>query len=46
VLAEAAAVCDRVVVLARGRVVAEERPGGAGELEARFLRVVGEAELS
>jgi ABC-2 type transport system ATP-binding protein len=46
VLSEAAAMCDRVVVLANGRVVAEERPGQAGDLEARFLRVIGEAELS
>src|SRR5207247_1144490 len=45
-LAEASAVCDRVVVIAAGRVVAEERPGAAGDLEARFLRLVGEAELS
>ena len=45
-LAEVAAVCDRVVVLARGRVVAVEEPGEAGELEARFLQLVGEAELS
>jgi len=34
-LAEAAAVCDRVVVLAGGRVVAVERPGP--DLEQRFL---------
>jgi ABC-2 type transport system ATP-binding protein len=46
VLPEAAAMCDRVIVLARGKVVAEERPGDAGDLEERFLRVVGEAELS
>ena len=46
VLSEAAAICDRVIVIARGRVVAEERPGEAGDLEARFLRLVGEAELS
>jgi ABC-2 type transport system ATP-binding protein len=45
-LAEAANVCDRVVVIAAGRVVAEERPGSSGDLEARFLRLVGEAELS
>ena len=45
-LAEAAAMCDRVVVLVGGRVVAEERPGEAGDLEARFLRLVGEAELT
>jgi ABC-2 type transport system ATP-binding protein len=45
-LAEAAAVCDRVVVIVGGRVVAEERPGQTTDLEARFLRLVGEAELS
>ena len=45
-LAEAAAICDRVVVIARGEVVAEERPGEAADLEARFLRLVGETELS
>ena len=45
-LAEASAVCDRVVVIVAGRVVAEERPGEAHDLEARFLRLVGEAELS
>lgn len=46
VLPEAAAMCDRVIVLARGKVVAEERPGDASDLEERFLRLVGEAELS
>ena len=46
VLPEAAAMCDRVIVLARGKVVAEERPGDAADLEERFLRLVGEAELS
>jgi len=45
-LAEASAVCDRVVVIVRGRVVAEERPGAATDLEARFLRLVGEGELT
>ena len=45
-LAEAAAMCDRVVVIAAGRVVAEERPGDAPDLEARFLRLVAEAELT
>lgn len=45
-LAEAASVCDRVVVIVRGRVVAEERPGSAGDLEARFLALVGKGELS
>ena len=44
-LAEAAAMCDRVVVIVRGRVVAEERPGEVADLEARFLRLVGEQEL-
>jgi len=34
-LAEAAAMCDRVVVLSAGRVVAVEAPGA--DLEARFL---------
>ena len=46
VLSEAAAICDRVIVIAKGRVMAEERPGDAGDLEERFLRLVGEAELS
>ena len=45
-LGEVAAVCDRVVVIVRGRVVAEERPGETADLEARFLRLVGEGELS
>ena len=45
-LAEVAAVCDRVVVIVRGRVVAEERPGETADLEARFLRLVGEGELA
>ena len=44
-LAEASAVCDRVVVIVNGRVVAEERPGDVADLESRFLRLVGEAEL-
>jgi ABC-2 type transport system ATP-binding protein len=45
ILAEAAEVCDRVVVIVRGKVVAVERPAEAHDLEERFLRVVGEAEL-
>ncbi len=45
-LAEAAATCDRIVVLVRGRVVATEAPGDAADLEQRFLRLVAEAELS
>jgi ABC-2 type transport system ATP-binding protein len=44
-LAEAAEICDRVVVIVRGRVVAEERPSTTPDLEARFLRLVGESEL-
>ena len=44
-LAEAAEVCDRVVVIVRGRIVAEERPDSAPDLEERFLRLVGESEL-
>ena len=46
VLAEAAEVCDRVVVIVRGKVVAEERPGTTPDLEERFLRLVGESELA
>ena len=45
ILAEAAAVCDRIVVIVGGRVVAEEVPGSTAELEERFLRLVGAAEL-
>ena len=45
-LAEAAAICDRVIVIVRGRIVAEERPGDAGDLEARFLSLVGREELA
>ena len=44
-LAEAASVCDRVVVIVAGRVVAEERPDATPDLEARFLRLVGEAGM-
>jgi ABC-2 type transport system ATP-binding protein len=45
VLSEAAEVCDRVVVIVRGKVVSEERPGSTPDLEERFMRLVGEAEL-
>ena len=45
-LAEVAAMCDRVVVIVRGRVVADEPTGDRDDLEARFLRLVGESELS
>ena len=44
-LAEAAAICDRVVVIAGGRVLAEERPADSPDLEARFLALVGRASL-
>ena len=36
-LAEAAAVCDRVVIVVDGRVMADEAPGDTAALEARFL---------
>lgn len=45
ILSEAASLCDRVIVIVGGRVVAEERPGTSTDLEERFLRLVGEAEL-
>lgn len=44
-LAEAAATCDRIIVIVDGAVVAEERPGSGSELEERFLRLVGRAQL-
>ncbi len=46
ILSEAAEICDRVVVIVRGRIAAEERPASAPDLEERFLRLVGEAELT
>jgi len=46
ILSEAAEICDRVVVIVRGRIAAEERPSSAPDLEERFLRLVGEAELA
>jgi ABC-2 type transport system ATP-binding protein len=45
-LAEAAAMCDRVVVIAKGEVRADEPVTAAADLEARFLRLVAEAELT
>jgi ABC-2 type transport system ATP-binding protein len=45
-LAEVAAMCDRVVVIVRGQVVADEPTGDNDDLEERFLRLVGEGELS
>jgi ABC-2 type transport system ATP-binding protein len=46
ILSEAAEICDRVIVIVRGRIAAEERPESAPDLEERFLRLVGEAELT
>jgi ABC-2 type transport system ATP-binding protein len=46
ILSEAAELCDRVVVIVKGRVVAEERPSSALDLEERFLRLVGSSELA
>jgi len=46
ILSEAAELCDRVVVIVRGKVVAEERPSSAPDLEERFLRLVGSSELT
>lgn len=40
VLGEAAAMCDRVIVLVDGRVRAEEPVANAADLEARYLAVV------
>jgi ABC-2 type transport system ATP-binding protein len=45
-LAEAAEICDRVVVIVKGKVVAEERPADVPDLEERFLRLVGGSELT
>lgn len=45
-LSEAAALCDRVVVLVGGRVVADVPRADFADLEERFLRLVGEATLS
>ncbi len=44
-LAEAAEICDRVVVIVGGRIVAEERPSDTPDLEERFLRLVQDAPL-
>lgn len=45
-IAEAAATCDRVIVIAGGRLVADEAVTDAAALEDRFLRLVGAAALS
>jgi len=50
VMQEVAALCDRVVVIGAGRVLADATPGeirertGAASLEAAFLQVLGSAE--
>jgi sodium transport system ATP-binding protein len=47
---EVAALCDRIVVIARGCVVADETPAalleqtGAANLEDAFVRVIGSEE--
>jgi len=47
VMQEVSALCDRIVVVARGRVVADGTPdeirtrGGTGELEEAFVRIIG-----
>ncbi|HVE93467.1 MAG TPA: ABC transporter ATP-binding protein [Acidimicrobiales bacterium] len=45
-LAEAASTCDRVLVIAGGRLVADEPVTDLATLEERFLRLVGAAALS
>jgi sodium transport system ATP-binding protein len=50
VMQEVAALCDRVVIIGRGRVLADDTPqsireaSGAASLEEAFLRVQGDAE--
>jgi sodium transport system ATP-binding protein len=47
---EVATLCDRIVVIARGRVVADEAPAallastGATTLEDAFVQVIGSEE--
>ena len=49
VMQEVAALCDQVVIVGRGRVLAQGTPqairdeSGAGSLEEAFLRVLGDA---
>jgi len=50
IMQEVAALCDRIVVIARGRVVADESPAallaktGAASLEDAFVTIIGSAE--
>ena len=50
IMQEVAALCDRIVVIARGRVVADESPAalraqtGADNLEEAFVRIIGSDE--
>jgi sodium transport system ATP-binding protein len=50
IMQEVAALCDRIVVIARGRVVADESPAalraqtGADNLEDAFVRIIGSDE--
>ena len=50
VMQEVSAACDRIVIIGRGRVVAEGTPedvlraGGSGDLETAFVRLIGTDE--
>ena len=50
IMQEVAALCDRIVVIARGRVVADESPAvllaqtGAASLEDAFVAIIGSEE--
>jgi sodium transport system ATP-binding protein len=50
IMQEVAALCDRIVVIARGRVVADETPDalraqtGAANLEDAFVKIIGSEE--
>jgi sodium transport system ATP-binding protein len=49
IMQEVSAMCDRIIVVARGRVVAEGTPaevsrGGGGDLEQAFVRLIGSDE--
>jgi sodium transport system ATP-binding protein len=50
IMQEVGALCDRIVVIARGRVVADESPEalraqtGAATLEDAFVKIIGSEE--